>query len=55
MNRQRLAIVLPLAVAIIFFILAFSRPHQRGVWLSLGLVSLVIGAARRRASRAGDL
>jgi hypothetical protein len=51
MNVQRIAVVLPFAAALVFFVLAFSRPQQRGVWLAIGVVFLVVGMIRRRKAK----
>lgn len=40
---------LPFAVALIFFVVAYSRPDQRGVWMILGAVCLGIGLRRKKA------
>lgn len=39
---------LPFAVALMFFALAFGRPAQRGAWLVLGVVFLIIGLRRAK-------
>jgi hypothetical protein len=56
MTRQRLRRILPIVVALMFFALSFSRTHERGVWLGLGVVFLIIGIRRKRAvdSASGD-
>jgi hypothetical protein len=51
MNTQRTAVVLPFAVALLFFVLAFIRPHQRGVWLAIGVAFFVVGIVRRRKAK----
>ena len=40
--------VLPFTAAMMFFILAASRPAQRGAWIALAVVFLVIGLRRNR-------
>jgi hypothetical protein len=45
---HRLNRVLPFTVAAMFIVLAASRPAQRGAWIALALVFLVIGIARNR-------
>ena len=47
MNRDRLR-ALPFIVAMLFVLIAFSRPHSRAVWLALAGVWIVIGIRRRR-------
>jgi hypothetical protein len=51
MNSPRIAVILPLAAALVFFVLAFSRPQQRGVWLAIGVVFLVVGVLRWRKGK----
>jgi len=41
---------LPFAVALMFFALAFSRPAQRGVWMAIGVIFIVVGLRRGRAA-----
>jgi hypothetical protein len=45
---NRLNRVLPFTVAAMFIVLAASRPAQRGAWIALAIVFLVIGIARNR-------
>jgi hypothetical protein len=47
MNRDRLR-ALPFIVAMLFVLLAVSRPHSRAVWLALAGVWIVIGIRLRR-------
>ena len=44
----RLRRVMPLFIAILFFIISINRPQQRGVWIGLGAVFLIIGLRRRK-------
>lgn len=39
---------LPFALALMFFLLSFGFPAQRGVWIALGVVFLVIGLRRKK-------
>jgi hypothetical protein len=48
MVGNRLNRVLPFAAAMLFLVLAASRPAQRGVWIALAIVFLVIGLRRNR-------
>jgi hypothetical protein len=48
MNRQRVALILPFAVAVMFLALSFGRPQQRGVWLGVAVVFLIVGLGRLR-------
>lgn len=48
MDMQRVRARLPLVVALLFLVLAFSRPSQRGALLAIGVVFLVIGLRRRK-------
>jgi hypothetical protein len=41
---------LPFAVALMLFALAVSRPAQRGTWLAVGIIFLVIGLGRSKAA-----
>ena len=50
MNTDRLRRITPFIVAIMFLLLAMNRPDQRGVWIALGIVFLLIGL-RRLANR----
>lgn len=45
---NRLNRVLPFTAAAMFIVLAASRPAQRGVWIALAIVFLVIGLRRNR-------
>ena len=42
---------LPFAIALVFFILSWTKPEHRGVWLSIGCAFLVIGLIRNKRSR----
>jgi hypothetical protein len=49
MDRKLVRSHLPfLAVALMFFVLALARPAQRGVWIAIAGVALIIGLRRRR-------
>jgi len=54
MDMQRVRARLPILVALFFFVIAFSRPAQRGAWLAIGIVFLVIGLRRRKAAPPPD-
>ena len=45
---------LPFALALIFFLLAFARPGQRGIWAVIGFVFLIIGLRRSKAAPPRD-
>ena len=48
MNNDRLRRIMPFIVAIMFLLLALNRPDQRGVWIAIGIVFLLIGFRRSR-------
>lgn len=48
MDRHRLRRLLPPIVAILCFSLAISRPVQRGTWIVLGIVFLIVGLLWRK-------
>jgi hypothetical protein len=50
MNFAPLRKRLPFAIALMFFLLAFGRPAQRGVWIILGFALLVMGLRRSNAA-----
>jgi hypothetical protein len=54
MNLTPIRNRLPVAVALMFFALAFGRPAQRGVWLGIGVIFLVLGLRRRKAAPPTD-
>jgi len=49
MNTDSIRRVTPFVVAIMLFLLARARPDQRGVWIALGVIFLLIGLRRLRA------
>lgn len=50
-DRARLRKALPfLGIALMFFLLSLSRPAQRGAWLAIGVVFLVVGLRRTKAA-----
>jgi len=54
MDLTRIRHRLPLAVALMFIVLAFERPAQRGAWLGIGVVFLAFGLRRRRGAPPPD-
>ena len=42
---------LPFAIALVFFILSWTQPEHRGVWVSIGCAFLVIGLIRNKRAR----
>jgi hypothetical protein len=41
----------PFAIALVFFILSWTRLEHRGVWFSIGCAFLVIGLIRNKRAR----
>jgi hypothetical protein len=53
MVGNRLHRVLPFTAAAVFLALGLTRPEQRGVWIALAVVFLVIGIRRNRRAGGG--
>lgn len=51
MNIQQLRRRLPLIIALLCFVIAFAQPAQRGTWIVLGILFLIVGLQWRTRER----